>query len=306
MPPPPEPGRGCPGLAARVTVTGTHRGRGETSAEHHPLGDGAWLTRLRYAGLAASSAREHRTDPSARIVSVAVLTPGEWALTARGIAVPADPSRPTLIALDQSGPFDFRGHGSGSAVLVHIGHARLTLSIETVHRGLDHLHPGLALYPLVRNHLQQLGAVAAEAPALLPTLGPSTIALIRSLLISAADAARGELPERTPIAAVERYIADHLDEPGLCAERIAAAHCISARQLYKIWPAGNGPLAGYITARRLERARITLRTQPHLSIAEVARRHGFAHPTHFSHRFRDAFGCSPSAWRRGHRHPADV
>ncbi|UGT62650.1 AraC family transcriptional regulator [Nocardia asteroides] len=301
-----EPVRGCPGLAAHVTVSATHRGRGDTTAEHHGLGDGAWLTRLRYAGLAAGSPREHPSDPSSRIISIAVLAPGEWALTSRGTAVSADPEQATLIALDQSAPFDFRGHGSGSAVAVHIGHARLTLSIETVHRGLDHLHPGLALYPLVRNHIEQLGAVAAGAPGLLPALGATTIALVRSLLISAADVAQGELPGRTPIAAIERYIADHLDEPGLGAERIAAAHSISARQLYKIWPAANGPLAGYITARRLERARITLRTQPHLSIAAVARRHGFAHPTHFSHRFRAAFGCSPSVWRRIDRYPADA
>lgn len=301
-----EPGRGCPGLAPHVTVTGTHRGRGERSAEHHPLGDGAWLTRLRYTGLAVGSAREHRSEPADRIISVAVLTPGEWALTSRGVVVPAEPGQPTLIAVDQSAPFDFRGHGTGSAVAAHIGHARLTLAIETVHRGLDHLHPGLALHPLLRNHLQQLGAVAADAPGLLPTLATATVALVRSLLISAADEARTELPDRTPIAAIERYIAEHLDEPGLTAERIAAAHSISARQLYKIWPDANGPLAGYITTRRLERARITLRAQPHLTIAEVARRHGFTHPTHFTHRFRAAFGCSPSAWRRGNRHPADA
>lgn len=36
----------------------------------------------------------------------------------------------------------------------------------------------------------------------------------------------------------------------------------------------------------------------HLPIAAVARRWGFKDPTHFTRRFRAAYGVLPSEWRR--------
>jgi AraC-like DNA-binding protein len=234
------------------------------------------------------------------MITVAVLTPGDWSLTTHGTPVAQRPGEPTLIALDQSSTFDFRGPGTGSAIALHMTHARLTLSIETIHQGIEHMHPTLPLYPLVENHLQQLGVIAAGAPSILPELSPSTGALVRSLLISAADTATVTDTTHSLIRTIERYIDTNLDSLELTADTIAAAHNISPRQLYKIWPATNGTLAGHITIRRLERARTTLLTHRHLTIAAVARRHGFTQPTHFTHKFREVFGTTPTQWRRRH------
>jgi AraC-like DNA-binding protein len=281
-------------------VSETHRGAGDTSVDHWPLGDGTWLMRVRYRGLSVSSARDHRTESSARLITVVVLTPGDWSLTRHGIPVAHRPGESTLTALDQSSAFDFRGPGTGSAIALHLTHARLTLSIETIHQGIEHLHPSLPLYPLVQNHLQQLGVIAAGAPSILPELASSTSALVRALLISAADTAPVTDSTDSLVNTIERYIDTNLDSLELTADTIAAAHNISPRQLYKIWPATNGTLAGHITIRRLERARVTLLTHRHLTVAAVARRHGFTQPTHFTHRFRDVFGTTPTQWRRRH------
>jgi AraC-like DNA-binding protein len=292
--------RHTPGISAHVMVSKTHRGAGDTSVDHWSLGDGTWLTHGRYRGLSVSSGRDHRTDSSARMITVAVLTPGTWSLISHGTPVTGRAGEPTLIVLDQSSAFDFRGPGTGSAIALHMTHARLTLSIETIHQGIEHLRPALPLYPLVQNHVQQLGVIAAGAPAILPELAPSTCALVRSLLISAADTASVADSAHPLVTTIERYIDTNLDSLELTADTIAAAHNISPRQLYKIWPAANGTLAGHITTRRLERARTTLLTHRHLTIAAVARRHGFTQPTHFTHKFREVFGTTPTQWRRRH------
>jgi AraC-like DNA-binding protein len=43
------------------------------------------------------------------------------------------------------------------------------------------------------------------------------------------------------------------------------------------------------------------RQAPSTTVAAIARRWGFADPTHFSRVFRAAYGMSPREWRASHR-----
>jgi AraC-like DNA-binding protein len=99
------------------------------------------------------------------------------------------------------------------------------------------------------------------------------------------------------------YIELHLQDADLSAETIADAHHISVRQLYKIWArSAELSLSAWIIAARLEAARRDL-SRPHpqaATIGAVARRWGFSDPTHFSRRFRTAFGVSPRQWSSVH------
>ncbi|WP_207843241.1 helix-turn-helix domain-containing protein [Williamsia soli] len=286
-------------VADHVAVAVTRPNSTRTSVGHWRMGRDTELMRFRYRGVAATTRRRLTADPSTRLITVAVLTPGDWSLTRDHRPINSLPDRPTLVVIDQFSPFDFRGHGDGSVVAVHTRHARLRLSIETIDSAIDHVHPELPLYRLVRGHVQQLGEIAASAPEILPELNSTTIALVRSLLLSAAETAGPATSMQSIVTSIERHIEEHLDDLTLKADTIAAAHNISTRQLYNLWPESNGSLAGYITAQRLARARKTLRTHPHLTVAAVARRHGFSDPTHFTRRFRVAHGVTPSAWRRG-------
>ena len=51
----------------------------------------------------------------------------------------------------------------------------------------------------------------------------------------------------------------------------------------------------YLTMRRLDRVRATLRTQA--SLADVACEAGFADQSHMNRQFKQAFGLSPGRWR---------
>lgn len=59
------------------------------------------------------------------------------------------------------------------------------------------------------------------------------------------------------------------------------------------------PLGQFVQRLRLERAASQLRTQPGKSITEVALDCAFSNSAAFSRAFREAFGVSPSRWRRG-------
>ncbi|WP_338855302.1 helix-turn-helix domain-containing protein [Gordonia hongkongensis] len=73
---------------------------------------------------------------------------------------------------------------------------------------------------------------------------------------------------------------------------------MSTRKLYADWSSAEGRLTDHIIRRRLDRARDAMITRRYLTVPAIARAHGFSDPTHFTKRFRAAFGVTPSQWRR--------
>src|SRR6185437_1496624 len=110
------------------------------------------------------------------------------------------------------------------------------------------------------------------------------------------------------VTVIKDYIVQHLTDPDLGAERIARAMFISPRQLYKLWETEPRPLGQWILERRLEAARdeLTSLRGRHRTIAAIAMRWGFADSTHFSRRFRQAYGMSPREWRHACRRSATL
>lgn len=164
------------------------------------------------------------------------------------------------------------------------------------------------VYDLVRAHLTALFTTArALSPELQLLTGQATTALVRALLTTAAAADDGRAALADSLATrITLYLDAHLAEPDLSVERVAAAHNISVRHLYNIWAdAGHERTpAQWIISRRLERARehLAVSDSARTSIAAVARRSGFADTSHFSRRFRESFGMSPSEWRAANHH----
>jgi AraC-like DNA-binding protein len=133
-------------------------------------------------------------------------------------------------------------------------------------------------------------------------LAAVSVELARALLASAAGDTRHrrDALAATLLTQIRAYVRKHLTEPDLTPGKIAAAHHVSVRHLYKVCANANFSLHEWITALRLEGARAELagRESRHRSIAMIAQRWGFSNPTHFSRRFRDAYGITPRDWRR--------
>jgi AraC-like DNA-binding protein len=194
----------------------------------------------------------------------------------------------------------FDSGGRSSAFYFPLG--RLGLSPDYAARASQAI-PASPLAGLLQRHLQMVSsdADALSSGVAAAMIGQATIDLVRAALIAAVDEnpGRREGWDQDLTAVVKSYIAQHLADPDLNADRIAKAMFISVRQLYKLWESEPRPLGQWMLERRLDAARHDLTSsQGHgQTIAAIARRWGFADAKHFSRRFRLAYGVSPREWR---------
>jgi AraC-like DNA-binding protein len=211
-----------------------------------------------------------------------------------------------LFVTDIWRPFEFLDDGGETAAFfVHLG--QLGLPRDYAARAGEGIHTS-PLAAQLQRHLQLLfqGAGAISQSPAASMIGPATTDLVRAALIAALDEEPGRRDDRDEnlTSVIKSYITQHLADPDLGAERIAQAMFISVRQLYKLWETESGPLSQWVVERRLEAARqdLTSRRGRNQTIAAIARRWGFADSTHFSRRFRQAYGMSPREWRHGSVH----
>jgi AraC-like DNA-binding protein len=203
-----------------------------------------------------------------------------------------------LMLSDLTGPYSFAWSGWGGSRAFQVGYDQLGLPVDVVRRAATRL-PTSPLYGLVHAHLRRLADRAEELSldAGAAGLGRGTTELVRALLVSAAGNTRlgRAVREDTLVTRVLAYAREHLTEPDLTPERIARAHNVSLRLLYRACAEAGLSLEQWIIGQRLEEARVVLAAPggQRRSIASVARACGFVDPSHFARRFRAAFGMSP-------------
>jgi AraC-like DNA-binding protein len=206
-----------------------------------------------------------------------------------------------LFVTDLWRPFEFVDQGGTNAAF-YVGLDRLGLSRDYAARAGQALHLSPMAAQLQR-HFQILlrdADAISQSPAA-SMIGQATTDLVRAALVAGVDEEpfRSDGWERNLIAVAKSYISQHLAEPDLGAEAIARALFISVRQLYKLWETEPRSLGQWILERRLDAARreLTSPRRRHQTIAAIAGRWGFVDATHFSRRFRQAYGMSPREWR---------
>ncbi|NAZ84536.1 helix-turn-helix domain-containing protein [Kineococcus sp. T90] len=135
----------------------------------------------------------------------------------------------------------------------------------------------------------------------------ATLSLVRAALVGhLADGTAGrDVLQESLETRITSWLDAHLGDPGLSAQRVAAAHHISVRYLYVVLARCGISLGEWVRTQRLERCRAALedprsRTLP---IGALARGWGFTDPGHFSRSFRQAYGCTPTQWRAEHTAP---
>jgi AraC-like DNA-binding protein len=132
-------------------------------------------------------------------------------------------------------------------------------------------------------------------------LATNALDLVSTMLHAEMDITPDRMkPQALLAVAVREYIEANLADPLLSPASIAAAHFISTRHLHNVFHESGTTVAGWIRTQRLEGARRDLRDPVHAgeSVGTVAARWGFLDAAHFSRTFREAFGASPSQWRR--------
>lgn len=225
--------------------------------------------------------------------------------------------RYTLLTGDQA---DHGGHGlvsitdltqpcvftqagaNAAAVSFEISFSQLEIRPDVIRRVRDRLRRS-PMYPLLHGHLARLceGIGDVELADTGPLVGNATVLLTRAVIASVSDTgarSRNAVHEVLYQRVVE-YIVQHLREPDLTPQSIAAAHNISLRHLYRLWDRNEVSIAEWIMRERLAGAARDLRdaTQNTTPVATIARTWGFSDPAHFSRRFRQAYSMSPRSWR---------
>jgi AraC-like DNA-binding protein len=90
-------------------------------------------------------------------------------------------------------------------------------------------------------------------------------------------------------------------DPSLTPERLAAKAGLSKRTLRRLFEESGTTAASYLRERRLRQCATMLADplQAGRSVSDIGYMNGFSDPSHFSRVFRDRFGATPQAYRRG-------
>ena len=207
-----------------------------------------------------------------------------------------------LLMNDRTAPYDFSWSGNGAARALEIPLDQLGLPLDVIRRAGTRL-PASPVYRLLVGHITALARDAdrLSVDCAAATLGTASIELARALLVSAAQDERHSRPAlaETLLTRIRTHVRLHLRDPDLRAASIAAVHNISVRYLYRLCAQADFSLEQWIISQRLDGARQELAdpTGSRRSVAMIARRWGFRDPTHFSRRFRAAYGITPRDWR---------
>jgi len=208
-----------------------------------------------------------------------------------------------LMLVDLTAPYSFGCAVGGGSRSVMVPHEQLALPVDVVRRAVPRLRAS-PLHDLVRTHLEEVCGRAEQLsgdPGA-ASLGTATAELVRALIVSAAGDARdrGAVREETLLTRVRTYVGQNLTDPALTPATIAAAHNVSLRQLYRLFSDAGLSLEQVVIGQRLELARVQLVSPAgrRRSIAATARACGFADASHFTRRFRHAYGTAPREWQR--------
>ena len=170
---------------------------------------------------------------------------------------------------------------------------RLCARVFDATRGSARLFASMAA--LAQDNGVDIGAEAQDA------LGRQ---LLVFLALALNDATPSDADAMTAVRAahltrIDRFIRDHIKNPDLSPEMIAA-HCgISKRYLHDLYCTANKTVLQQVRDYRLAAVRDDLTSTRMESLSRLAYRYGFADQSQFSRLFKAKFGMTPSAYRRG-------
>lgn len=96
---------------------------------------------------------------------------------------------------------------------------------------------------------------------------------------------------------VLKHIDDHLDSD-LSVDRMAEIALFSKFHFHRIFKGAVGEtITAYVIRRRLERSIFLFKSQPQLSVTQVALEVGFNSPEHFSRKFKEKFSVTAKEFR---------
>ncbi|EHR60686.1 helix-turn-helix domain-containing protein [Saccharomonospora cyanea] len=139
-----------------------------------------------------------------------------------------------------------------------------------------------------------------DAPRVAVVLRDLLAGLFTQVLEDEKQYVPAEVHRRNLLLRMRTFIDQHLSDPELGPRLVADAHHVSTSHVHRLFGADGTTVAGWIRARRLERARRDL-SDPAMNsvpVHHIAARWGFSHHAAFTRAFRAAYGVAPRDLRR--------
>ena len=287
------------GLPIRASHEGPHRAE-RTVLEHWVLGEqDLFVARGHGLRLTRSVADVRAAAPAA--IRLGYQIGGRYTLAADRYRETKGAGHVNIV--DQTKPVVFSQYGRyAAAASFDVTYADLGIPADTI-RAAGRALESSPVYPLLRSHLARLCEVAdsIRPSDVRPLVADATVQLARATIVSVGSHDLGGVAAYNDALypRVVEYVLQHLADPALTVQRIAAHHNVSVRHLYRLWARNEVGLAQWILLERLAAAAADLqdRKLQNVSITAIAHSRGFNDAGHFSRRFRQAYDCSPREWR---------
>ncbi|MFF9147491.1 AraC family transcriptional regulator [Streptomyces sp. NPDC014861] len=252
-------------------------------------------------GVQVTRTPRHLREITRPTVSIAIQTSGQAHHEWGGTMTQLKASDAVLIDGTRSQSYGWTGHGAVRTLVAES--SAIALPPDVIRTAVP-LAPMSPLTPLLVHHAGVLageaGPIARQGPGV-QALGHATLDLMRALIMSVVEdsALRRSVARQTLLERVLAYTHLHLADPDLNAERIAAAHFVSPRTVFRVCAEAGISLEQEIIDGRLRAVRRALEdpANRHRTIDAIARSQGFQNITFFNRRFRLAFGTTPREWR---------
>ncbi|AQS51660.1 hypothetical protein PAEH1_08990 [Paenalcaligenes hominis] len=105
--------------------------------------------------------------------------------------------------------------------------------------------------------------------------------------------------QRQSLRRAKTFVANNFTDPSLNTQSIAEYLHVSVRTVQHLFSLESTTPSAYILESRLSRAADRLKTEPTLSVTQIAYDMGFQDSAYFSRCFRRQFGVAPRDWRKG-------
>lgn len=277
-------------------LTGFEGGPFRASMQHAAFGPG----KITFLAETAGEVQRTRADISRRTTGEFYLVHNRGrvrSLVEQGVRRQTVELHDTVL-LSGDAPYRASGEGRGSGVMLALptDYLRTWLPDPEAFAG--------SVFSARRGWGAALSAAMGAIEPDWPTCLPATPALVVDQLLSLLSFAAGQAPgmsryQGALLRRLQQTLLERSREYDLDPETVAAVHGISKRHLHTTFAAAGTTFGRVLLGYRLEEARRLLEDSRfrQVSATEIAMRCGFAEASHFTRRFRERYGLSPTRYR---------
>lgn len=208
-----------------------------------------------------------------------------------------------LALYDTSRPYQVSFDDTCRLLVLMFPHRELRLPYDavsevTAQRVSGRTGIGGLVAPLLVNLASRLDEIGGAHSARLADNVVDLLGTLYADLLSSAGYQPAD-PMHTLMTRIRCFIEDHLDDPELDPEAVAAACHISVGYLHKLFRAESTSVSRMIRERRLEQCRrdLVAPTSRAKAVSAIGAHWGFLDAAHFSRVFKATYGLSPREYR---------